>query len=69
MNIHLKEVICTSKDADKFWRMPEVYIRGNTIKYIRVPEEVLDKVQDDSDKMRKEGECISAIFSCLVYRI
>jgi hypothetical protein len=28
------------KDGDKFWRMPEAYLRGNTIKYIRVPEEV-----------------------------
>ena len=76
MNIHLREVICTSKDADKFWRvsvrhpinitnmsahssmfqMPEVYIRGNTIKYIRVPEEVLDKVKDED--LKKEGELL-----------
>ncbi|KAH1261608.1 putative U6 snRNA-associated Sm-like protein LSm4 [Glycine max] len=41
MNIHLREVICTSKDGDRFWRMPECYIRGNTIKYLRVPDEVL----------------------------
>uniref|UniRef100_A0A9I9DW17 U6 snRNA-associated Sm-like protein LSm4 n=1 Tax=Cucumis melo TaxID=3656 RepID=A0A9I9DW17_CUCME len=39
MNIHLREVICTSKDGDRFWRMPEFYIRGNTIKYLRVPDE------------------------------
>jgi len=41
MNIHLREVICTSKDGDRFWRMPECYIRGNTIKYLRVPDEVI----------------------------
>eukprot|EP00798_Chlamydomonas_sp_ICE-L_P026816 gene26817-4410_t len=35
MNMHLREVICTSKDGDKFFRMPEAYLRGNTIKYIR----------------------------------
>ena len=29
-----------AQDADKFWRMPEAYLRGNTIKYIRVPDEV-----------------------------
>ncbi|KAK4739298.1 hypothetical protein R3W88_002995 [Solanum pinnatisectum] len=40
MNIPLREVICTSKDGDRFWRMPECYIRGNTIKYLRVPDEV-----------------------------
>ncbi|WZY74276.1 hypothetical protein YC2023_006516 [Brassica napus] len=42
MNIHLREVICTSKDGDRFWRMPECYIRGNTIKYLRVPDEATD---------------------------
>ncbi|CAM6104136.1 unnamed protein product [Calypogeia fissa] len=50
MNIHLREVICTSKDGDRFWRMPECYIRGNTIKYLRVPDEVIDKVQEETHK-------------------
>ena len=27
MNVNLREVICTSRDGDKFWRMPECYIR------------------------------------------
>ncbi|KAH0636857.1 hypothetical protein KY289_036772 [Solanum tuberosum] len=26
-------------NGDRFWRMPECYIRGNTIKYLRVPDE------------------------------
>ena len=46
MNMHLKEVICTSKDGDAFWRMPEVYVRGNTVKYLRVPDEILDKARE-----------------------
>lgn len=54
MNIHLREVICTSKDGDRFWRMPECYIRGNTIKYLRVPDEVIDKVQEDTNKNRTD---------------
>ncbi|KAK8947140.1 putative U6 snRNA-associated Sm-like protein LSm4 [Platanthera zijinensis] len=54
MNIHLREVICTSKDGDRFWRMPECYIRGNTIKYLRVPDEVIDKVQEESNKSRTD---------------
>lgn len=40
MNMNLREVICTSKDGDRFWKMDECYIRGNAIKYIRVPTEV-----------------------------
>ncbi|KAJ3062560.1 RNA processing protein, partial [Podochytrium sp. JEL0797] len=42
MNINLHEVICTSADGDKFWRLAEVYIRGNTIKYLRLPDEIID---------------------------
>ncbi|KAG2429248.1 hypothetical protein HXX76_011017 [Chlamydomonas incerta] len=48
MNLHLSEVICTSKDGQRFFKMPEAYIRGNTIKYISVPEEVVDKVQEEN---------------------
>lgn len=46
MNMHLREVICTAKDGEKFWRMKEVFIRGNTIKYIRVPEDTMGKALD-----------------------
>ncbi|KAK4775565.1 hypothetical protein SAY87_023526 [Trapa incisa] len=50
MNICLGEVICTSKDGDRFWRMSECYVRGNTIKFLRVPDEVIDKVQEEEAK-------------------
>ncbi|XP_073831116.1 U6 snRNA-associated Sm-like protein LSm4 [Musca autumnalis] len=48
MNINLRDVICTSKDGDRFWRMPECYIRGSTIKYLRIPDEVIDMVKEDA---------------------
>ncbi|KAG2493140.1 hypothetical protein HYH03_008564 [Edaphochlamys debaryana] len=48
MNLHLSEVICTSKDGQRFFKMAEAYVRGNTIKYISVPEEVIDKVQEEN---------------------
>jgi U6 snRNA-associated Sm-like protein LSm4 len=55
MNIHLRDAICTSKvfsinqsnfymklkDGDRFHKIPEVYVRGSTIKYIRIPDEVI----------------------------
>ncbi|RXG72796.1 U6 snRNA-associated Sm-like protein LSm4 [Armadillidium vulgare] len=47
MNINLKDVICTSRDGDKFWRMPECYVRGSTIKYLRLPDEVIDLVKEE----------------------
>uniref|UniRef100_A0A2I3HA82 U6 snRNA-associated Sm-like protein LSm4 n=1 Tax=Nomascus leucogenys TaxID=61853 RepID=A0A2I3HA82_NOMLE len=45
MNINLREVICN--DGDKFWRMPECYIRGSTIKYLRIPDEIIDMVKEE----------------------
>jgi U6 snRNA-associated Sm-like protein LSm4 len=32
------------QDGDRFWKIPECYIRGNTIKYLRIPDEVIDNV-------------------------
>ena len=43
-----QSLLALLQDGDRFWRMPEAYIRGNTIKYLRVPDEVIDKVRDDS---------------------
>ncbi|XP_017775818.1 PREDICTED: U6 snRNA-associated Sm-like protein LSm4 [Nicrophorus vespilloides] len=54
MNINLREVICTSRDGDKFWRMPECYIRGSTIKYLRIPDEVIDMVKEETS-MKNRG--------------
>ena len=31
MNLTLKEVVQTSSEGDKFWRLPEVYVRGNNV--------------------------------------
>ncbi|KAJ8704827.1 hypothetical protein PYW08_012147 [Mythimna loreyi] len=57
MNINLREVICTSRDGDKFWRMPECYIRGSTIKYLRIPDEVIDMVKEETQvKSRSRSE-------------
>nr|CAD7399128.1 unnamed protein product [Timema poppensis] len=44
-------------DGDKFWRMPECYIRGSTIKYLRIPDEVIDMVKEETIvKSRGRGE-------------
>merc|ERR1711985_125707 len=45
MNLHLKSVILSTKDGSRFFRITEAYIRGNTIKYLRVAEPVLAQVQ------------------------
>lgn len=45
-----------SQDGDKFWRMPECYIRGSTIKYLRIPDEIIDMVKEEvASKGRGRG--------------
>ncbi|CAG2108790.1 unnamed protein product [Medioppia subpectinata] len=55
MNINLREVICTSRDGDRFWRMPECYIRGSNIKYLRIPDEVIDLVREEVKQSKRGG--------------
>ncbi|KAK4651442.1 hypothetical protein QC762_603649 [Podospora pseudocomata] len=46
MNLTLREVVQTSPEGDKFVRLPEVYVKGNNIKYLRVPDEIIDIVKE-----------------------
>ncbi|KND88534.1 putative U6 snRNA-associated Sm-like protein LSm4, partial [Tolypocladium ophioglossoides CBS 100239] len=58
MNLTLKEVVQTSPEGDKFMRLKEAYVKGNNvrrylvpsrrglIKYLRVPEEIIDQVSE-----------------------
>ncbi|KAL1305488.1 hypothetical protein AAFC00_002363 [Neodothiora populina] len=52
MNLTLKEVIQTSPDGDKFFRLPECYIRGNNIKYLRMEDEIVDLVKDQQQSQQ-----------------
>eukprot|EP00052_Salpingoeca_macrocollata_P031525 m.322914 g.322914 ORF g.322914 m.322914 type:complete len:136 (+) comp27861_c0_seq1:61-468(+) len=52
MNINLKDVTLTSRDGDRFWKIPECYIRGNTIKYLRIPDEVMELAKEEDYKQR-----------------
>ncbi|KAI9672526.1 MAG: RNA processing protein [Caeruleum heppii] len=55
MNLTLKEVVQTSPDGDKFFRLPEAYVRGNNIKYLRIPDEIIDLVKDDQKQGHSGG--------------
>ncbi|CDZ97015.1 Small nuclear ribonucleoprotein (snRNP) [Phaffia rhodozyma] len=54
MNIILREVFQTSADGERFWKMKECYVRGNTIKYLRLADAVLDQVQSDQARLREQ---------------
>ena len=55
MNLSIRDVVCTSRDGSKFWKIPECYIRGNNIKYLRVPDEVIDKVVEEPTKRERDN--------------
>ncbi len=53
MNIKLSDVIWTSRDGDRFWKLEEAYVRGNSIKYMTIPDEVLDMVAVEEESSRE----------------
>ncbi|TEB14265.1 Sm-like ribonucleo protein [Coprinellus micaceus] len=55
MNITLREVYQTSAEGDRFWKLKECYIRGSTIKYLRVPDQLLDAVKEEQNRAREAG--------------
>ncbi|CAL5869795.1 uncharacterized protein PFLUO_LOCUS4025 [Penicillium psychrofluorescens] len=54
MNLILREVVQTSPEGDRFFRLPEVYIRGNNIKYLRIPEEIVDQVKEQQQNQPRD---------------
>lgn len=60
MNLNLTQVTCTSREGDKFWKMSAIYIKGSTIKYMSIPENVLaitpDEMPQDVDKSKNSSK-------------
>ncbi|KAF5095623.1 hypothetical protein D0Z00_003069 [Geotrichum galactomycetum] len=54
MNLVLKEVIVTSPDGASFTKVPEYYVRGSLIKYLRVPDELIDQIKEQNQQQRNE---------------
>ncbi|CAK7232643.1 hypothetical protein SBRCBS47491_008341 [Sporothrix bragantina] len=56
MNLTLKEVVQTNADGDSFMRIPEVYVKGNNIKYLRVPDEIIDTVKEQQQQQQQQHQ-------------
>ncbi len=54
MNLNLRNVVCTAREGDRFWKLPAVYVRGNTIKYLCVPDEVLHLVNEEQAAQERQ---------------
>ena len=50
----------TYQDGDRFWKLPECYVRGNSIKYLRIPDEVVTMVSEEDQRDRK-SYCASSL--------
>lgn len=55
MNLNLADVVCTSKDGDQFWKLNECYVRGSSIKYLRLPEEAVERVDEEDGRWKGGG--------------
>jgi U6 snRNA-associated Sm-like protein LSm4 len=53
--MNLSDVICTSKDGDRFWKLPTCYIRGSAIKYLRLPPQLLEKAREEGADQERQG--------------
>ena len=47
MNVKLSDVIFTSKDSESFIKYADVYIKGNSLKYFQLNDNVVDKAIDE----------------------
>ena len=47
MNMELADVVLTAKDGERFHQVAQVFVRGNNVKFVRVPDEVIDVVKDE----------------------
>ncbi|KAL7423747.1 hypothetical protein Q5752_001329 [Cryptotrichosporon argae] len=54
MNVTLREVYQTSADGERFWKMKEMYIRGNVIKYFRIADSILDQAAEEQERLRAQ---------------
>ncbi|CDU18191.1 U6 snRNA-associated Sm-like protein LSm4, putative [Plasmodium yoelii] len=55
MNLHMKNIICTSKDGDKFWKISECYVRGSSVKYIRVQDQAIENAIEETAEQKSRN--------------
>lgn len=58
MNLNLADAVRTSAEGDAFWSVPQVYIRGNTVKYAGQ-----DRLEGDREARREV--CESEVVVCV----
>lgn len=54
MSLTLEQAECTSAEDGERRSFPELYIRGSSIKYIKVPDQLLSDIIDERRTKREE---------------
>nr|PVC50621.1 U6 snRNA-associated sm-like protein lsm4 [Theileria orientalis] len=52
MNMHMVNVVCTSKNGTEFWKLNECFIRGNNVKSLRLPNEVAEIAKEEKPQSK-----------------
>ena len=53
MNFKLKDVTITSPDASSFYHVDQCFVRGNTVKYVRVCEDAVNKAAAQKSSVKR----------------
>lgn len=53
MNFLLRDVTITSAKGDQFWKVDQCYVRGNSVKNVRVAEEALINVARNKESAKR----------------
>ncbi|CAK9442273.1 uncharacterized protein LODBEIA_P60160 [Lodderomyces beijingensis] len=56
MNLTLHDVIQTSAQGDRFTKIPEIYIRGMHIKYLRIPDSIMDHIKEQQQQQQQQAQ-------------
>ncbi|KAF4587516.1 hypothetical protein GQ602_004209 [Ophiocordyceps camponoti-floridani] len=54
MNLTLKDAVLGNFESDKYLKLKESYVKGNNIKFLRVPDEIMEQVSE-SQKNHQSG--------------
>ncbi|KAJ9454662.1 putative U6 snRNA-associated Sm-like protein LSm4 [Diplonema papillatum] len=52
MNLHLENAICTDAGGDRFWKVTECFVRGNTIRCLRILDVLLTAAEEAQSKAK-----------------
>lgn len=66
MNIRLKDVIVTAASGTSFSKHPEAFIRGNNVKSMQLPEDIIERHIEDIKRKCKLLPLLTLVYEHLL---